>query len=152
MVATQDIKDKAFKFIKEQHFAVIATASTIGEPQAATMGFCVDNDFTFYFISINGSRKLDNLKNNDDFAIVVGFGPQPMTIQGGGKAKIVNDVPDDLFQKMVGAVPNADITKWPIVQLAKNGFSTIIVRPSWMEWLNLNPDSDSYQEDFYKII
>lgn len=152
MVASQEIIDKALKFIKEQHFAVIATVSANGEPEAATMGFFVDNDFTFYFISINECRKLDNLKNNDNVAIVVGLGPQAMTIQGGGKAKIENDVPNDLFQKMVGADANADISKWPIMKLAKKGFSTIIVRPSWMEWMNLNPDSDSYKEGFYKII
>lgn len=152
IIASQEIKDKAFKFIKEQHFAVVATASVKGEPQAATMAFFVENDFTFYFISINGSKKLENLKNNDNVAIVIGFGPQAMTIQGGGKAKITNDVPDDLFQKMVGSVPNADITKWPILKLAKNGFSTITIRPKWLEWLDLNPDSESYQEDFYKII
>lgn len=152
MIAPQEIKDKALIFIREQHFAVLATASAKGEPQAATMSFFVDNEFTFYFISTNGSRKLENLKNNDTVAIVVGFGPHPMTIQGGGEAKIIKDVPDDLFQKIVGSVPNADITKWPITKLAKNGFSTIVIRPSWLEWLDLNPDSATYQEDFYKII
>lgn len=152
MNVPQKIKDKALKFIKEQSVAVLATTSINGEPQAATMSFFIDDDFTFYFISMNGSKKLDNLKNNDKVAIVVGFGPQPMTVQGGGKAEIVNDVPDELFQKIIGKDLNADIAKWPIVKLAKNGFSTIIVRLSWMKWLNLNPDSESYKEDFYKII
>ncbi len=152
MISPGEIKSRALEFIRKQHFAVIATSSIAGEPEAAVMAFLVDDDFTFHFISINGCKKLENLKYNDKVAIVVGLGPQPMTIQGGGEAELVSDVPDELFEKIVGSVPNADITKWPIVKLAKNGFSTIILRPSWLEWLDLNPDSETYKEDFYKII
>lgn len=151
MIASNEIKAKALQFIKEHPYAVIATTSKNGEPQAATMVFFIENDFTFYFISINGSRKLRNLKENDKVAIVIGLGPDPITIQGGGTAELIPDVPDALFQKIVGSI-HSDVTSWPIVKLAKNGFSTIKVRPTWLEWLDLNAESETYKEDYYKII
>lgn len=148
----EEIKTKALKFIKEQQFAIVSTASAKGEPQAATMAFLVEDDFTFYFITMNDSTKINNLKQNDKVAITLGFGPQPTTIQAGGRAEIIPDVPDELFQKIIGSSPTGDISKWPILKLAKKGFSTIKVRPTWMKWLDLNPNSQTYKEEFQKVI
>ena len=57
-------KNLAIKFLKDHKSAVVATASRSGEPEAATLFYAIDNDFTFNFITDKESRKYKNLKEN----------------------------------------------------------------------------------------
>lgn len=148
------VQKKALEYLRSQKWAVLSTVSKEREPQVAVMNFLVDDSFNFYFITTNKNKKIENIKLNNKVGIAVGFGPEPITIQAGGRAKIVEDVTPELFTTIFHFIPNQDISKWPIVKLAKSSFSTIVVEIDWMTWLNLDKKGhpETYSEDFIHVI
>lgn len=154
------IKKLALKFLKDHKSAVVATASRSGEPQAATVFYAIDDDFTFNFITDSKSRKFKNLKENPHVAIVVGTGEDVRTIQCGGHAEVVEYLKDtDRAERIIkkvhknstlhGAPPALPILLNPEVELG-----VFTVKPEWMTMLNLEyeKDPEGYKHEYYKVL
>lgn len=154
-----EARKRAFKFLKENKTAVLATASRDGGVQAATLFYSVDDDFTFNFITDNKSRKFLNLKENPHVAIVVGIGPEVTTIQCGGHVEIVDYLKElpraaKIIRKVYensrlhGGPPSLPVLMNPGVELG-----VFIVKPEWMTMLNLeyNKDPGRYEHEYSKI-
>lgn len=153
-------KKLALKFLRDHKTAVVATASRTGEPEAATLFYAVDDDFTFNFFADKESRKYKNLKENPHVAIVIGTGPDVMTVQCGGHAEIINYLKDtDRAEKIIrkiitntklhGAPPALPVLMNPDLELA-----VFVVKPEWMTMLNLEyeKDPEGYKHEYYKIL
>ena len=153
-LSQDEIRKKVLEFLRENRWAVLATSTKDGQPYAATMNFYIDDDFTFYFISMEETRKLGNLRENKKAAVVVGCGPSPITIQGEGEVELREENDKELFYKISGTYSPEDFTKWPILRIARGVFSTIVFRPSWLVWLNLDQEGhpETFSEKFHKII
>lgn len=149
----EEVRQKAIEFLKSNDTMVIATASSGGEPQASTVYYAVDDDLNLFFITHAGTKKHDNLRQNKKVAFVVGFGPQVLTVQGGGVAEEMAEghgaVYDQIMEK---ALKPAD--QWPPLILSKKGQCVFKITPTWMVCLNLHKESHAgeIEEDFYKII
>ena len=65
-------KQEVLKFLKEKELAVVSTVSAAGKPEAATVIYFIDDDFSFYFITRRNTRKFENLQLNNNVALVVG--------------------------------------------------------------------------------
>lgn len=150
----EEIRKKALEFLRENRWAVLATATKDGQPHGATMNYYVDDDFTFYFISMEETKKLGNLRENKQAAIVVGFGPAPITIQGEGEAELREKNDKELLYKISGTYSLDDLTKWPILRIARGVFTTIIFKPSYLVWLNLDEEGhpETFSEKFHRVI
>jgi Pyridoxamine 5'-phosphate oxidase len=59
-------------FMRQQKYAVEASVSPDGGPQAAVVGFVVTDDFEIVFDGIDTSRKVPNLRRNPRCALVIG--------------------------------------------------------------------------------
>ena|SRR3989344_9660029 len=153
-------KKLALKFLKNHKSAVVATASRSGEPQASTVFYAIDDDFTFNFTTDTKSRKLKNLKENPHVAIVVGTGPDVMTIQCGGHVEIIDYLKDtDRAEKIIrkvidnsklyGNPPALPVLMNPDVELG-----VFIVKPEWMVMLNLEyeKDPEGYKHEYSKVL
>lgn len=148
------IKRHALEFLKSHNTMVIATASYEGEPQAATVYYVVDDQFNLYFMTSKGSKKCDNLRSNGKIAFVVGSGPEVVTMQGGGFTESLDENESKVFYDLIERVALKSVNQWPLLTLAKEGFCTFRIVPTWMVWLNLHKDQypDIASEEFYKII
>ncbi len=155
-----EIRKIALKFLKDHKTAVVATASRAGEPEAATLFYAIDDDFTFNFITDSKSRKFRNLKENPHVAIVVGTGEDIRTVQCGGHAETVDYLRDtDRAEKIIkkvhansklhGAPPALPVLINPDVELA-----VFIVKPEWMSMLNLEyeKDPEGYKHEYSKVL
>ena len=155
-----ETKTLALKFLKNNKTAVLATASRQGQPGAATVFYAIDDDFTFNFITDNRSRKWNNIKENPHVAIVVGTGPDVMTIQCGGHVEIIDNVRDmekaqEIIRRVIansklhGAPPALPVLMNPDVQLG-----VFKVKPEWMALLNLeiNKDGEDYPHEYIKVL
>lgn len=153
-------KKLALKFLKDHKTAVVATASRSGEPEAATVWYAIDDDFTFNFIADKESRKYKNLKENPHVAIVVGIGPDVMTIQCGGHADIIDYLKDTdraerIIRKVIdntklhGNLPALPVLMNPDVELG-----VFTVKPEWMVMLNLEyeKDPEGYKHEYSKVL
>jgi len=155
LLTKEEIKTHAFNFLDEQHTAVIATAPKNGKPQAATVYYKIDADFTFHFVTSKNSHKHLNLKENPWAGIVVGFGPATVTIEGAGPAEIQeDDIPGDVLGEILNRINFNSPNDWPITKIAKEGFVYIRVKPEWLSMLNLDKEGwpATYSEDFHTII
>ncbi|MDO8496785.1 MAG: pyridoxamine 5'-phosphate oxidase family protein [bacterium] len=153
-------KKLALQFLREHKTAVVATASRSGEPEAATLFYAIDGDLTFNFITDSKGRKFKNLRENPHAAIVVGIGPDVMTIQCGGHAEIIDYLKDtDRAEKVIrkvidnsklhGNPPALPVLMNPDVELG-----VFIVKPEWMVMLNLEyeKDPEGYKHEYSKVL
>lgn len=116
----------ASEFLKLHQTCVIATVGADGLPEAATIGFSHDHQWSF-FIGINdSSRKYANLLSNPHCAFVVGF-EGTETVQFEGTAAIADEqtVKDRLAQH-VGKVEAAKRF------VDQPGQVWLVVTPSWL--------------------
>ena len=78
------IRSLTLKFLQAQGIMALATVSSGGDPQVAAMNYAVDSDFNFFFATGRETRKFQNILKNSRVSFAVGFGPEVMTVQGGG--------------------------------------------------------------------
>ena len=69
---TPSDRDKLLTFMREERYAVQASVSAIGTPQAALVGVIVTDEFEVFFDAHDSSRKTVNLRKNATAALVLG--------------------------------------------------------------------------------
>ncbi|TSC73650.1 MAG: Pyridoxamine 5'-phosphate oxidase [Parcubacteria group bacterium Gr01-1014_44] len=150
----QKPREDALKFLQDNRTMVVASVSDSGEPQASTVYYAVDDDFNFSFITSKGSRKCDNLTNNGRVAFVIGFGPRSITVQGGGRALLMDSKDSEVFMEILRRNHLSSSLEWPVLELAKEGFCTFKIVPSWLVWLNFDSKEHlkASGDKFHKII
>ena len=153
------VRDFALKFLRESITAVVATSTTDGNPHAAVIYFYVDDDFNFYFLTAHNTRKYENLMQNPKISLTVGFGPPYITIQGRGKAELLENNSDEesaAIVKIDKRLYSKDY-RWPLFEISRFKNEKLYVFkiiPSELTLLNLDKDNNltTYRDDFQKII
>lgn len=83
---------KAWKFLKNNRMATIATISADGNsPQASLIYYVTDENFHIYMVTSKESRKIKNILKNNKVALVIGQEAEPKVLQIEGEAKMVDD-------------------------------------------------------------
>lgn len=126
------MKKDALEFIKSHPECVLATVSAEGKPEAATLLFAMDDDFTFYFGTDKKYRKYQNILKNKNAAVVVGVSSkEPKSAQIEGEIEILKSAPDitkarKIFEERNPAMkPFLDL---PLVFLR--------LKPKWLRFLD----------------
>ena len=148
MVDKEQIKLDALKFLQEGSTAVVAT-SFKDDPKASTVYYSVDDEFNFYFITKRNTSKYLNAEMNPRAAIVVGTGPEHISIQAHGQIElIVDDVEKErVMQILISKQTFLGVRIWPIEELKnlKNGHKVLFkIVPDEMFYMNL--DSEDHLE------
>lgn len=150
----EDLRKESLKFLDDQITAAVSTVSPLGEPQVSTMYYYIDADFNFYFITAKGSKKLKNIESNQKVAIVVGFGPAPITVQAGGIAEINQDFKEELIDKIFKKINFHSLDQWPALKLQKDGLVIFKVKPKWLTFLNFDKEGhpNTYNHDYNQMV
>jgi general stress protein 26 len=145
------LKKYALEFLRKNETTALSTVDLNNKPHVATVYYIVEDDFTFYIISSADSKKVQNIGDNSNVALVVGFGPSPVTIQTGGTAEILSNYEYLEIMKKIGY---ENIHKWPVFFIGKGEFVVVKIKPEWMVFLNLDKEGDPerYYKSFHKII
>jgi uncharacterized pyridoxamine 5'-phosphate oxidase family protein len=118
-----------YNFISKQRYAVVATVSAKGDPEAALVGFAVAPDLRLIFDTVRTSRKYKNLTQNGAIALVIGWDAEK-TIQYEGRVKIVegNEL-DGMLEFYFKAFPEAKERKenWKDI-------TYFVVVPQWIRY------------------
>lgn len=72
----------AHQLIFESKLCVLATASLTGKPEAATIEYVADPDYTIYFETFPDYRKYQNLKENPRASLVITSDPHTVQMDG----------------------------------------------------------------------
>jgi general stress protein 26 len=65
-------RDALLEFMRSEKYAVQASVSPVGVPQAAVVGIAVTDDLEIVFDTVASSRKTPNLRTNPAVALVIG--------------------------------------------------------------------------------
>lgn len=120
----QDVK----QFLNQFDTCVIATTNASSQPEAATVGFSVDEQFKVLIASNEKTRKAVNISQNNKVALVFGF-DGPKTVQLEGEAEKINPAENEgritlHFDKVPGAKKFAGET----------GQNYYLITPSWLRF------------------
>lgn len=147
----------ALAFLREQKTAVLATTFE-NQPFASTVYYVVGDDFNFYFATRQNTAKSANLPANDRVAIVVGTGPQHISVQARGLATMLSGKERAKIRgELRRQKSRHGITTYPIKSMALfAGKDDRIVKitPTELQFLNL--DSKTYpsstSREYHKLL
>src|SRR4051812_15542771 len=129
--------------MRQEPYAVQASATATGVPQAAIVGVVVTDRFEVFFDTLAGSRKAVNLRYNPAAALVIGpaAGGSERTVQLEGVA----DEPagtelEILLELYFATFPDGrERQQWP-------GISYWRVRPTWLRYSDYSIDPPAVVE------
>jgi hypothetical protein len=127
-------------FLRAQPWAVEASVSALGAPQAAVIGVAVTDRWELLFDTVTQSRKHRNLVQNPRVAFVIGW-EQECTVQYEGVA----DIPSDAELPGVQAAYFDRFPEGPTRQRWP-GIVYWRVRPTWIRYSDFNADPPIIQE------
>jgi uncharacterized pyridoxamine 5'-phosphate oxidase family protein len=132
----EQARKQALAFLKNNIVAVVATVGIDGVPEAATVHYVIDNNFTLYFYTKSNSRKAKNLQNNTQVAIV-GTENIPMTVQLDGVASMMyeNEETATIIDRLA-KVSSKGYFPPPINSLAGDAISVYKIEPKYLQWLD----------------
>ncbi len=116
------------EFLNQFETCVIATVSEGAKPEAATVGFSVDDHFMILIATNKTTRKATNIIRNGNVALVVGF-EGPKTVQLEGVARKIDETEfsgriDLHYKKVPGAQKFA----------GDDGQSYFLITPTWLRF------------------
>lgn len=117
-------------FIKSQRWAIEATVTGAGAPQAALIGIGVTDRLEVVFDTVTSTRKFANLQTNTRIALVIGGwrDDDPRTLQYEGVA----DFPSGAELERVQAAYFTAFPDGP-TRLAWPGITYVRVKPTWLK-------------------
>lgn len=125
-------KKFVFEFIKKHQIAVISTVSPENKPEAAVIEFGETNDLELIFDAFENSRKVQNIKQNNNVAFVIGW-DEDITVQYEGKAFELDGNELDKYKKIYIS-KNPKVKKWENIP----GIKFFKVVPTWLRYSDVN--------------
>lgn len=86
-----DTKTQAHSFLAHNTFGSLATVSKEGTPRVRSLYYATDDTFAVYFVTLTGTRKVEDLAHNTSAAFVVSDENTPATLQIEGSVENITD-------------------------------------------------------------
>lgn len=135
-----------YNFISKHRYAVVATVSAKGDPEAALVGFAAAPDLRLIFDTVSTSRKYKNLIQNGSIALVIGWDAEK-TVQYEGRVKILegNEM-DSMLEVYFKVFPEARDRKenWKDI-------TYFVVVPQWIRYSEFKIPPIIEETDFTDI-
>ena len=128
-------------FIRAQRWAIEATSSLAGSPQAAIIGVAVTEKLELVFDTLASSRKAANLRENPRIALVIGGWNEPQTLQYEGDADFPVDPELDELRQLYFAsfLDGPSRLAWP-------GITLVRVKPRWVRFSDFTVEPPTVTE------
>ncbi|HVJ93806.1 MAG TPA: pyridoxamine 5'-phosphate oxidase family protein [Labilithrix sp.] len=122
-------------FVRAQKWAVQASVTRAGRPQAAVIGVAITDDLELVFDTLSDTRKAENLRVNARVAFVIGW-DDGQTVQYEG---IVDEPTGDDLARLKAAYfarfpDGVERESWP-------GITYFRARPTWIRYSDFRGES-----------
>lgn len=158
MIDNKELKEDVLNFLQENSTAIVATVFK-NRPRVSTVYFFVDDEFNFYFATKRKTSKYINISINPEVAVVVGTGPEHISVQAHGTADLIvnEEEKERLINMLVGKQNLKGVKLWPIDELKnlKDSYKVLFkVVPDELVYMNMDSQkhSGTVSNDFVKII
>ncbi|MFN0105365.1 MAG: pyridoxamine 5'-phosphate oxidase family protein [Bryobacteraceae bacterium] len=124
-------RDELLAFMRKERYAVQASVSANGAPQASIVGIVVSDQFEVFFDTLSASRKSANLLRNPGAALVIGpadaNADRTVQLEGIADEPSGSDL-ERLLELYFARFPDGkDRQSWP-------GIIYLRVRPTWIRY------------------
>jgi len=128
---------EVLEFMQAHRYAVQASASAMGTPQAAVVGFAVSDSLEIVFDTLDSSRKAQNLKVNKRVSLVIGG-----LIPGDERTVQLDGIADQPQGSELERLKTVYYKSFPdgSRRLAWPGLTYFRVRPTWLRYSDFNKD------------
>jgi uncharacterized protein YhbP (UPF0306 family) len=151
------LEQDAMGFLLEKYTAVLATCMD-GEPHATTIYYDIDSDFNFYYLTKRNTQKNIQTAFNPNVALVVGIGPERITVQARGTAELLmEEAKSEASAKLIARLSKKGVDHLPIQMMnTLKGEHYVAYKITPHELLFMNMDSKarpkSVSKNYHKII
>jgi general stress protein 26 len=127
-------RDELVQFLRGYRLAVQASVAPGGAPQAAVVGFAVNDELEIVFDTVDTTRKYRNLRVDPHIALVIGWDDE-ITAQIEGVADFpVGEELERVRECYFAAYPDGR------ARLAWPGITHVRVRPTWIRYSDFTKD------------
>ena len=135
---------EVFGFLEGERLGVLCTASNMGQPEAALMGFAATPELEIIFDTVRSARKYPNLKKNARVAWVIGCTTE-VSVQYEGVA-------EELEGEALAKYKKIYFAKFTDGPARENwaGMTYFVVRPRWVRYCDYNPGSRRIEEQEFQ--
>lgn len=141
-------KEKARKecltFLRANEYGVVATIAENGAPQAATITYLIDDDFTIYFATRRTTRKYKNLEHANTIAMVVGAGPAAISVQLQGTTQVIEG--EEREKTMERFLMKHESYYRIFLRMPGYDFAVFKITPTWIRFFNIEEKEEMFRE------
>lgn len=151
------VRREALDFLRNNSVAVVAT-SFENHPDVSPVYYISDDNFNIYFVTQMNTNKYVNISKNDRVTVVVGTGPEHVSIKIQGKGDFVlGETKTAIFERLLMLMYSEHIKKWPMRDMEKFKKSRITVFrviPDKVVFMNLDDEnySGSISDRYFTLI
>ena len=128
---------------------IIATVAPDNTPESASVNYMIDNDWKIYIITYANSRKVQNIKQNNHVAFVVGVAQVPHTAQMQADAQII-DPSNAEYEVAITKLKNSKrLDRDPIYDMFGSNYVILKLNITWLRWLYFEPGTG---KDIYTVL
>lgn len=124
-------RSELLSFLRGPRYAVEASVTPAGQPQAAIMGIVVTDEFEIVFDTLGTTRKMANLRANPRIALAIGS-----LAEGDGRGVQLEGVADEPQGAELARLQPLYFAKFPDgrARLAWPSLTFVRVRPTWLRY------------------
>lgn len=137
-IADEEVKKTVTTYLKEQSLGVIATINPDNTPEAATVNYLYQDLRNIYVLSHTHSRKVQNIKNNQSIAFVIGTTLDLHTVQIQGKATIIAQNETPFQELLMQFLQIRSLYYAPLLKIPDANYVIIHISITWLRWLEYN--------------
>lgn len=144
-------KATAFKFLRNNHTAVVATVDMQMNVSTTPVTFIVTNDRKLRFVTGDKSTKYKDILVNNKIALSVVDSKDTTSVNIAGAATVVYD--NDEIKKTLKAVDSLrmDDEIPPVIKLNHGDYVVVELDPSRMQYTSFSSKSDELSEYVYNL-
>lgn len=134
-------REALLAFLRQEPYAVQASVSAAGTPQAALIGVAVSEQFEIVFDTLGSTRKAENLRSNPNIALVFGSAAAG-TVRSVQLEGTAGELPaaHPLVELYLSRFPDGrDRLGWP-------GITWFRVTPTWLRYSDFAQDPPAIVE------
>ncbi|HWH16367.1 MAG TPA: pyridoxamine 5'-phosphate oxidase family protein [Candidatus Paceibacterota bacterium] len=134
--ASPEAKNEALSFLANHEAGVLATLSTQQEVRARLVYYAADDAFNIYFLTLNDTRKVADLRTHSRAAFVVSSTEPPRTLQIEGEVADLTDSAtlDPFLSEFVHKLMAHEKYGIPLSHLDASTIRFYRLTPTWVRW------------------
>jgi general stress protein 26 len=133
---TIDTTNTAKAFLLSHSTGVLATLSPEGAPRARTMYYAGDDAFNIFFLTVEGTRKVDDLAHTAEAAFVISNEEGPQTLQIEGTVSDITETAtlDPVTHNLLETLLARGEHFAPVTRLDMGSVHLYKLSPMWIRW------------------